>query len=752
VASAITYLVFLGGSFAGIYFTALRTTSLVIVGLGLAIWCVQLMRNRTLPSSAMWPAIAAAVVSMLVSTFFSRYPGVSIDYLAYAVILVALYLIFVELLRTRFYRDRITAILAMMFFVTAVVYVGQTVWKWVDWWTRLGRFTTPPLRPDFSGLTYGNPSAVFTIVMLLAVPTLVAPSGGRLRKIITAAVSVVAAVVGILTGSRAGWIAVAGTAAIVAVIWLLNGQHREALRTRVWSWIAQLPRWQAVIGGLVLVAVAVGIGPAMVRRALEPGVDARTTYSVVALRMFSESPIVGTGLGSWVIQRVAYTDAPDRNIYVPHAHNIETQTLAEQGLVGAIAGLILLATIVMLFRRAAADQDPSRRRMAWIGGASVLYFFLHNQLDFYPNFPGVLFLAAYPIAWLDATHGRGQAFVVPRLSEMRTRPPAMATALGLTALLALSVGWSLAREIPAMTMGQAVSDANDGHWEAAYPLASEAAAAEPDDLSYQMTRGLAALHAGDNQAAIDAFTLVARKTDLPEAWLNLARAQANVGESAVAITSLQSAMRLGYQQPAIAMPVGELAKQLRDHALAVDGFSAAIAAVPSVAADPWWMSDADRAAAYPEVIAAAISRAPVDVRWEIALMSGQVPLSTSLASMSDDPPWSTLVIAAWGGDGTARTTMVESCRDQPFEIYHLEWCARIEDRAGDGPTAGKFRLVANTIEVGSFEYAAELRVAAAGTDDNSLAGDPSLIWGAYTYRESTPQNVIGPGLIHLAIQ
>ena len=48
-------------------------------------------------------------------------------------------------------------------------------------------------------------------------------------------------------------------------------------------------------------------------------------------------PLTGQGPGSWAPDRIAFTDASEIDYYIPHAHNVPAQTLAEFGLVGVVA-------------------------------------------------------------------------------------------------------------------------------------------------------------------------------------------------------------------------------------------------------------------------------------------------------------------------------------------------------------------------------------------------------------------------------
>ena len=62
----------------------------------------------------------------------------------------------------------------------------------------------------------------------------------------------------------------------------------------------------------------------------------REAFAAASLRMFESSPLVGVGPGVWQVLRASYQTATQPDLYIPHAHNIYLQTLAEFGLAGSL--------------------------------------------------------------------------------------------------------------------------------------------------------------------------------------------------------------------------------------------------------------------------------------------------------------------------------------------------------------------------------------------------------------------------------
>jgi tetratricopeptide (TPR) repeat protein len=555
----------------------------------------------------------------------------------------------------------------------------------------------------------------------------------------------------LLTGSRAGWFGLAVAFMVSAALLLASARGRAALGT-VARGVTRPGRARIAVGVVAAVAIVglVAIGPAIVRRATEGGEDLRAGYLSAALRMFAEAPLTGTGPGTWVMQRIRYTVPPETDYYIPHAHDIYAQTLSELGLLGAAAGVVLVVALAWLVRGAMRDPDPVRRRWGWLAAFALVYFGAHQLLDFYANMPAVLFAAALPVAWLDATSTGG-----PRIGT-RSVPVAMgrAVSVGLAAVIVVAVAGLEWSEAQAMGHEGAVAAANAGQWAQADPLARSAATADPGLPPYQLTEGLAAARAGDHARAAEAFRRVVAADDLPEAWLDLAAEQALLGDAVSAQKSISAALRLGYQRPAVALPAGDLALRIGDPDLAAEAFRDALLATPSLAGDPWWSADPARAALFPAVRTAAIDAGGPYAGWEIALETGDYIGARSQAEKLDPASAANAdrVIGAWTGDDAALHALLAQCAAHPLDVTALTWCARIEGHAGNDPEANRYRAWANTIIGNAYVAGAELRVNPDVQVGRSDAGNEALFYGYYTYRRPTPWDLLVPDLVHLTLE
>jgi tetratricopeptide (TPR) repeat protein len=749
IATAAIWLVVIGGGWLGIYDSSLRIVTVSIAAIVLGGWAAVAWRRPVWrPRSVLMPAILACLGSLAISTAFSRVPRVSLEYLGYAILLAALYLLLVRLMATPFFRARLTSLGAVLLIAIAIVYVVVAVWLWIGWWQEVGRIAIPPLRPHFLSLSYGNPSAVLTIVTLFAIPAAARWSSWRPRGMLAfGLIAIVVAVVALLSGSRAGWLALGVTSLVAFVAMVANPARRQALRSVLArnsrARVSRIWRIALPVIGLVGIAAAAVLLPAILDRVGAGGEDLRTSYVAVALRLFSQSPIVGTGPGTWTIGRIANTNVDETDYYIPHAHDVPAQTLAELGLLGGLAGIVLIASLAVLLRSAARSAHGEQRRWAWLTGLGLLYFGLHQVLDFYPNMPAVLFAAALPVAYLDAT-----AEWKPSFAGVPARLARLASAAG-AALVVVAIAGLLLQELPALQLAQAVDLADTGDWTAALAPARAAAAADPDIEPYQFTAGLAADRVGDHAGAAAYFKDVADRDDLPEAWLNLAAEQAAMGAPGDALTSLGRALRLGSQRVEIAMPAGDLALRLGQVDLATNAFADSIVLDPTLAADPWWTTDPARAAAFPAIVSAASSKATPDGRWWIALMTGDVERAGELAALSSSPQIANDVIAAWTGDGVAVARLTARCFANPRDIGGIWWCARIEAHLGNVAQADRYRDQAEVVSAGSSGLTYQLRVNTKPVVGPTIPRSAAWDWGIYTYRRAIPSDMLVPGLVHL---
>ena len=744
------YLVFLGGGWVGIHSATLRATSLVLVAGALTVWAVVAIRRPAWrPRSRILPALIVPLAVLGLTTAFSRHPRFGYDYVAWSVMLAALYLLLVRIMASPALERRMLGLTAVLAAIIGIWYVEAVGASWLRWWELVGGFAAPPLRPEFASLTFGNPSAVMLMSILLTLPA-VAFLGWdtRLRALASGGLVALAVATTVLSGSRAGWVGLAIGFAVAGALWLASPGNRALVAPVVRS-----RRLRLGLAGVAVVALAAGavVLPGVLFRSGTGGEGYRLAYYETAIRMFGDSPILGTGPGTWVAQRVAYTEAPVYDFYIPHAHNVYLQTLAETGLIGAAAGLVILFFVGRLLMRAIRSDDGRRRTMAWAAVFSLAYFGAHQLLDFYANFPAGLLAIAIPIAWLDAAEERG--------SPAPTRPPSSTTFVRLAsvagvAVVCVSVGWLWVSEGRAALQETAVAALNAGDYGDALEPARAAVAADPEMPSAQVTLGLAASGAGRPEEAAAAFRKAAEADDLPESWLGLAAAQVELGDAGGARDSLLRALRLGVSQPAVALAAGDLYLKLGAADEAADAFLAAIREAPSLAGDPTLPNVVAPAVPFDRLIDRAIESAgggPDAV--EIALEAARRAEAEQHAARTDDTHRQlfALVIPAWFGDDQARTRLAELAADRPFDLEVLNWNARIASRRGFIDEARRYGDWANVVNGLASRGGMELRIVPAPTPGSS-DGTSVAFYGHYTYRRPTPWDLLPPTVLRVELR
>ena len=511
------------------------------------------------------------------------------------------------------------------------------------------------------------------------------------------------------------------------------------------------------VGGLGALVV---LAPVIIRRATDSGADLRVNYLLAAERMFAQAPILGTGPGTWVVQRIGETISPETDYYIPHAHDIYAQTAAELGIVGVLVGIVFVVFLALLVRDAMRDPDLARRTWGWAAAFGLIYFAAHQLLDFYMNMPAVLFAAALPVAWLDATATRPISLrgrSLPALQLGGGLRSGRSTVAGVAGILVLAVACTglIATELPAGIETTAVEEANAGNWPAALVDARKAAADDPDWAPYQFTLGLAEANAGDPQRAAAAFRTVAQSTDLPEAWVDLAAEELILGDTDAASSALSNAARLGLQRTAIAMAIGDLADRLKEPDLAFRAYAAALTQVPSLAGDPWWQIATVRGrSSGTHSMPRSRRRRPLTA-GSSPLMAGDTYRARSLVLLASYVPGTLTpedVIDAWIGDDAALGRILAICNQHPLDTTALAWAARLEKRRGDTDAADRYLRWAYEASSGAGSAGSELRVSRDPMVGRTVAGGQADFWGTYSYRRPTPWNLLVPSVVQLVLE
>jgi O-antigen ligase len=195
-------------------------------------------------------------------------------------------------------------------------------------------------------------------------------------------------------------------------------------------WLAFLRPRAAIAVAVVIAVTAIALAPTTLRERFDPDSSHRDLTERVdlwnaAIAMYSEHPVLGVGINNY---SVAYPDlprtpsvAPEHRLFLEgeaqvlptHAHNLYLNTLAEEGIVGAIALLVLIGLSISAVYRGSRVTDSIGRSICIGIGISLMTFLIDSFVD------ATLFTeAALPLFAL-----LGVATVFIGLEPVRARSP-----------------------------------------------------------------------------------------------------------------------------------------------------------------------------------------------------------------------------------------------------------------------------------------------------------------------------------------
>ena len=204
----------------------------------------------------------------------------------------------------------------------------------------------------------------------------------------------------LITGSRGGALAFGAGLGILTVLGLGR------------AWAAGSGFWRALLGVLIAVAllaggvkVALATSPTLLTRAriMLDRKDVRLRLWPAALAEWHESPVFGTGPGTYLFYGRKYRDPSVQNDPI-RPHNDYLELLAEYGEVGAGAFLLFLGAHVgrglWAFRRLALSASAGgggSNAAAWNMGAlaAVGCLVVHSAVDFNLHIPANALLMAF---------------------------------------------------------------------------------------------------------------------------------------------------------------------------------------------------------------------------------------------------------------------------------------------------------------------------------------------------------------------
>jgi putative inorganic carbon (hco3(-)) transporter len=144
--------------------------------------------------------------------------------------------------------------------------------------------------------------------------------------------------------------------------------------------VARLP---TAISGRITALSSYVIGPDLTATEITDqnfSIMERLAHWQAGIRIFNDSPWIGVGIGNY---GAAYARYALPHWYEPlgHAHNLYINFLAETGVLGAAAFLVLWASAAAVAYRASRQSDPLLRALAVGLLGTIAYLTVHNLFD-----------------------------------------------------------------------------------------------------------------------------------------------------------------------------------------------------------------------------------------------------------------------------------------------------------------------------------------------------------------------------------
>ena len=378
-------------------------------------------------------------------------------------------------------------------------------------WIAAGAPGLPPIRLPAEGTPFGSIAVPpFVIWPAFALAGLI--EAPRWRRAVQGGLVVVGVPLTVLSGSRSAWLAVAVTVAAAAVPWGWRRRHRLRFGRR--------PDARTLVAAaLALAGVAAIIVVVAPRLTAVTSLIYRASLWRDTLAAWSTDPLLGIGPGFMPYARQAA--APDFTFPVrqPHSHNLPLGLLGDAGLLGLLAGVVVVVAIALVAGPWRARTPRGRMAGYVLLGLGVGGLF--EDLTFLPNF-GLLAIALLAVALTDAG-------AVAWRPLRRRVPTGIAVAVASGALLAAMI----AADAGAIAYRAGVDAAADRDWNAATERLQRAVDIDPWHPAGSKALAVAADHAGMTDVALLAAEAATERNpgDAPS-WVNLALLCAREGDAA----------------------------------------------------------------------------------------------------------------------------------------------------------------------------------------------------------------------------
>ncbi len=477
--------------------------------LGLAVLAA---RGGTLPRTRIDLPILALLAAFALATVSALNVGMSLRAMAAIVATTAMLPVAIVAVRAR--PTWVALVIGVPVLALSVPALLVLVARRIEW-VLVGAPGLPPLRLPGEGTPFGSVAVPpFIILATWALTELV--DEPRLRRWLRAGLLAVGVPLTVLSGSRSAWLAI-GVA-------LLVGFAPFAWRRRAGLGVPRRLSPRAIVIGLaVLAAAGVALLLAIPRLTAVTSLLYRGALWRDTLQAWSSDPLLGVGPGIMPYARQAAAADFSFPVRQPHSHNLPLGVLGDAGIVGLMAALLLVGTLLVVAGPWRSRSQAGRSAGAALIGLGVAGLF--EDLTFLPNF-NLLALTLVSVALLDAGAVR---WVRPASAPPARRVAAWA---GTAVIGAVTLGAMVVADAGAIAYRAGIDSGEEERWATSSDWLERAFVIDPWHPAGPRALAVAADAAGrPHVARLAAEEAVRLNAGDATAWTNLALLCADDGDA-----------------------------------------------------------------------------------------------------------------------------------------------------------------------------------------------------------------------------
>jgi O-antigen ligase/tetratricopeptide (TPR) repeat protein len=592
------YLALAGGKYSGRVLYPLVWVNVWLVALGGLGWMVwRFLRKRPFPATPLDGPLLLWLAVLLLSALNSEDPRVSLERWEYELVCVLVFYLLVDLDRAGKRVEtwlRMTIIAGSVFFLFGF----QELFDWYRRWLSIGGLAQliPPatIRVQATMGHANSLAAYLNCLWPLVAVRLLATSKKWLRWILGVYCGLCLVLL-YFTSSRGGWLSALAAAGTLGM--LLAVDQREKV-TRVWRRFGA-SRWK-LAGGLCATLIGLGVAGGLLLRQVQhpshPSGNPRGYIWQVAINMFTQSPWLGTGPGTFPRYFLQFFSIP-HGVLLGHAHQYFLNILGESGLPAFIVSLILSAVVAWRGWRQWRMGKKGERTILAGALAALAGLAVHSQFDL-PQYTFLINIltAALLVSLMPLRRDRAE----DGQKRLRWRGALLLAGWGAAAGLGFYV-------LQGLTPYQAALEAaGAGNWSLAREKMAEVVEKDPAMSIYRFQKGITearlatdggikVIYPSMMEAALkDVEQAVHSQPEFALGWANLAVLKWQAGDGPGALSALEEAIQRAPESAGLYLLAGSLYEARGEAGAAWKAYHRALSLQPALSlwgvlpASPIW--------------------------------------------------------------------------------------------------------------------------------------------------------------------